>query len=220
MIVYFDIIQKTSQWFEIKHVKIGGTRAAQLHSKRDTDTLFFDLLTEMIEPYSDVDSGGFVSDEMERGNELEPVARELLGHSIGVNFLEVGWLQSDRNKLLGISPDGISECQTIQCEIKCPQAPNHLRFVISKTLPLKYVHQCIQAFAVNDNLVSLYFASYRPECTVKQLQYIELKRDSIINIGTEKTPIMVTISSQVEKTFELADETENKLNESINNLNF
>ncbi|MEG7750696.1 YqaJ viral recombinase family protein, partial [Listeria monocytogenes] len=61
----------------------------------------------------------FESDAMQRGNDLEPFAREYLNKYTGLEFKQTGWLQSEENELLGISPDGITDCNRFSCEIKC-----------------------------------------------------------------------------------------------------
>ncbi len=67
------------------------------------------------------DENSYTSESMQRGNDLEPVAR--MEHSIktGVNFRECGFfLHSVLGKHFGGSPDGLSECGTITAEYKCP----------------------------------------------------------------------------------------------------
>lgn len=214
---HFNIEQKSSEWFEIKHGKIGGTRAKELFVK--SDTLFFKLLAEHVEPFDEDFEEGYKSEAMERGGELEPQARIELEKYTGIKFKECGWIQS-KNELLGISPDGISECLTIQCEIKCPQPVAHLKMCISDKIALEYVNQCVHAFTVNDKLETLYFASYRPECTIKPLFVKKLTRESMVNNGTAARPVMVSISDLVRVSYREAEILQEQIKESINKLSF
>jgi len=217
MKVHYDIEQGSEEWFEIKHAKIGGTRAKGLFVK--TDTLLLELLAETIEQFDEDNTESFKSEAMENGSFLEPQARLDLGKYTGIEFFEAGWIQSD-NELLGISPDGISKDETIQCEIKCPQAKAHLKMCLSDEIPLEYINQCVHAFAVNDKLEKLYFCSYRPENPIKPLFVKELNRESLINIGTGAKPNMQPVAVVVAMIETEANALKEQITESINKLKF
>jgi len=217
MKAFFNIEQGSTEWFEIKHGKIGGTRAKELFVK--SDTLFYKLLAESVEPFDEDYEEVFKSDAMERGCELEPQARIELEKYTGHKFLECGWIQSE-NELMGISPDGISECLTIQCEIKCPQPIAHLKMCVSDSIPLEYINQCVHAFTVNEKLEKLYFCSYRQECTLKPLFVKELNRNSLVNNGTAAKPVMVLISDLVRISFREAEFLQEQIKTTIEQLKF
>jgi hypothetical protein len=189
----YDIEQGSLEWFELKHGKIGGTRAKGLFIK--SDTLLLELLAEHTEPFDEDAEDTFKSDAMERGTYLEPQARIELGKYSGIEFLECGFIESD-DELLGISPDGISECETIQCEIKCLGAKNHLKLCLKDEIPNEFIPQLIHAFAVNSKLKKMYFCAYRPE-SIKQIFVKELNRNSLVNIGTEAKPVIKAIHELV-----------------------
>jgi hypothetical protein len=214
---HFNIEQKSTEWFEIKHGKVGGTRAKELFVK--TDTLFYKLLAEHVESFDEDFEEGYSSEAMERGEELEPQARIELGKYLGLEFLECGWIQSN-SALLGISPDGITSDLTIQCEIKCPQAVAHLKMCVKDGIPLEYIPQCVHAFTVNDKLQKLYFLSYRPECKLKPIFVKELTRESLVNSGTAAKPVINAINHLVAASFMEAEVLESKITETINKLNF
>lgn len=215
MKIYHNLEQGSTEWFEMKHGKIGGTRSKQLFVK--SDTLLIELLAEITEPY-DEDEESYKSDAMENGQYLEPQARLELQKYCGVEFLEVGWIQSD-NELLGVSPDGISKCATIGCEIKCPEAKKHLRTCLKDEIPLDNINQCIHNFAVNTQLKEFYFVSYRAE-SIKPLFVKKLNRESLVNIGTDAKPIFKTISEVVTEIYKHTEALQKKIKESINKLNF
>lgn len=216
-IYHFNIEQHSAEWFEIKHGKIGGTRAKELFVK--TDTLFYKLLAEHIEPFDEDADESFQSEAMERGNFLEPQARVELQKYIGLEFLECGWIQSE-NELMGISPDGITKDLTIQCEIKCPQPMAHLKMCVSNEIPLEYINQCVHAFTANGKLETLYFASYRPECIIKPLFVKKLTRYSLVNNGTIAKPKMESIQVLVNDSYCEADILQQQITETINKLKF
>jgi len=109
MIVYDKIEQRSEEWHELKHGKIGGTLSKGLFVK--SDTLLNEILSQKLEDYEPQDS--YISSDMQRGIDLEPFALEALSKEIFVKFKQVGFLQNTAIPLLGISPDGISEDETI-----------------------------------------------------------------------------------------------------------
>jgi len=176
------------------------------------------LLAEHTEPFDEDAEDTFKSDAMERGTYLEPQARIELGKYSGVEFLECGFIESD-DELLGISPDGISECEAIQCEIKCLGAKNHLKLCLKDEIPNEFIPQLVHAFAVNSKLEKMYFCAYRPE-SIKQLFVKELNKDSLVNIGTEAKPIIKPIHELVLVIQRESKFLKEQIESSINKLKF
>ena len=216
-VYHFNIEQNSTEWFGLRHGKIGGTRAKELFVK--SDTLFYKLLAEAIEPFDEDSEDGFQNEAMERGNYLEPQARIELQKYTGLEFIECGWIQSE-NELMGISPDGITADLTVQCEVKCPQPIAHLKMCVSDAIPLEYINQCVHAFTVNDKLEKLYFISYRPECEIKPLFVKELTRESLVNNGTIAKPVLWDIEAMVVESIFQAELLQKQIKETINKLKF
>ena len=214
MINYKEIEQGSIEWFELKWGKIGGTLAKGLFVK--SDTLFIDILSQKLEEFEPSDS--FSSEAMEHGTFNEPFAREYLESYTNLKFKETGWLQSEQNELLGISPDGITEDETIGCEIKCLGRKNHLSLLIENDIPLTHIHQCIHYFTVNPKLTKLYFIAFRVESVKHFVKELTLK--SVINIGTKAKPKMLTIEAARDYANEFADELLIKINKEKDNINF
>jgi hypothetical protein len=187
-----ELLQKSLDWHEIKWGKIGGTLSKGLFVK--SDTLLIDILSQRLEEFEPVDS--FETYDMQRGNELEPFAKEFLEQYTGIKFEASGWLQCEENELLGISPDGITEDETMCCEIKCLGRKKHLEVLISEEIPNEYLHQCLHYFTVNPKLEKLYFIAYRPEMGKNFIK--ELNKESVVNLGTKAKPVLKTISEWVE----------------------
>lgn len=188
MKVYNEFPQRSLEWHEIKWGKIGGTLSTGL--LKPTDTIFIDLISQIGEEFEPTDS--YESIEMQRGNELEPFAIEYLESYSRLKFMKPAWLQNEERKLLGISPDGITEDLRIACEVKCFGRKKHWETLINNEIPLENIPQCVHYFTVNDKLERLYFLSFRPEAIKPFIK--ELNRDSFVNIGTNSKPITVTIS--------------------------
>lgn len=214
MIIHDEINQGTEEWQLMKWGKIGGTLSKGLFVK--SDTLFIDILSQRLEEYEP--GSDFTSASMDRGNDLEPFARKYIERYTKNEFLEVGWLQSEENELIGISPDGISKCETMATEIKCPGRKAHLKILLSNEVPLEYIFQCLHYFVVNPKLEKLFFISFRPEAPKHFIK--ELTLDSKINIGTKSRPKLFTIKEAVEIARSNAKDLLDKLIENDQIFNF
>ena len=215
MIVHKEILQRSIEWHELKHAKIGGTLAKGLFVK--SDTLMLDILSQMLEDYEAEDN--YISADMQRGIDLEPFALEALSKEIFIEFHQVGFCQNTAIPLLGISPDGITEDETIMCEIKCPGAKKHTETILADEIPQDNIHQVLHAFTVNPKLVWMYFVSYRWENKIKPLWYKMLTKDSEINLGTKAKPIIKTVSEWVEIARENAEDLNKQINDNLIKLN-
>lgn len=215
MINHKTVKQKSIVWFELKWGKIGGTLSSGLFT--DSETLLIDLISQRTEQVV-IEDDGFISKDMERGNELEPLARIFLLKYHGVKFIETGWLQCEENELLGISPDGISECETMACEIKCFGRKQHMTTLLEQEIPKKHVYQVIHYFTVNPKLEKLFFLAFRPEAP-KHFQTIVNRETIILNIGTKLKPNMINVRQAVEIAKKEADYLLAKIKEIEKSLN-
>lgn len=217
MIIYKDIIQGTEAWDKIRYGKIGGTKSGGLF--KDSDALFYELLAEHTEPF-EPNYDVFESAAMLRGHELEPQARYELSQYVGIEFNEAGWLQCENNPIVGISPDGISADETVMCELKCLGAKKHVEVALTANIHKDYLYQLVHYFTVNPKLETLYFAAYRPENQYQSLAVRELKRDTTVNVGTEKKPINCTIADFVETSKAAAVIMKQRIDEAIERMKF
>jgi len=213
MIAHKEIEQGSEEWHSIKWGKIGGTLAKGLFIK--SDTLLIDILSQRLEGFDFIES--FTSDAMDRGNELEPEAREYLNQYTGLTLEEYGWLQSDENELLGISPDGMISDETVACEIKCFGRKKHMEILLSQEIPLENIPQCIHYFTVNPKLEKLYFIAYRPEAPKHFIK--ELTRESMLNFGTKYKPVLESIEEATKVSLREANTLLTKINEKTKQLN-
>jgi hypothetical protein len=210
-----DIIQGTADWLELRWGKITGTASKGLFVK--SDTLLIDLISQRIEDWELEDS--YSSADMVRGTELEPYAREAISDELFISFKEIGFIQNAAIPILGLSPDGISEDDTIMLEIKCPKAKKHTETLLANEIPSDNIHQVLHYFTVNPKLETMYFVSYRPESKVKSLWYKALTKDSEINLGTKAKPNIKTVTEWVEIAREEAGKLNHELNMALLKLN-
>ena len=211
-----NVEQGTIEWLECRYGKIGGTLSKGLTVK--SDTLMLHLIAEMLEDFEPEDT--YVSSDMQRGNDLEPFARIEAEKYIGIKFIQHGWLQSEECELIGISPDGLSECETVAIEIKCPSAKKHIETVINNEIPSDNIDQCIHYFTVNPKLEKLYFISYRPENKIRPLFVKLATRETIVNIGTKAKQVNVSIDDTSKDRLKSAIELQEQIVEKIESLTF
>ena len=216
MKAYYDITQGTEEWHNIRYGKIGGTLSKGLFVK--SDTLLYDVLSELVEPYQYEED--YTSADMERGYQYEPIARNELSQYIGIELKECGWLQCEEVPLLGISPDGISEDETISAEIKCPASKKHTKTIVEDAIPQDNINQCLHYFTVNPKLEKHYFCSFRPENKYKPLFVKMLTRDSEVNLGTKAKPVIKPIHEWVKLAKENAITLQCEINLIIEKLSF
>ena len=102
----------------------------------------------------------YKSADMERGNELEPLAREAYEEYNFCQVKEVGFMLSDC-KNFGYSPDGLVGKDGL-IEIKCPKANNHAKYLAGKKCPTEYIAQ-VQGGLMISGRKWCDFVSYHPD---------------------------------------------------------
>lgn len=110
---------------------------------------------------------------MERGLELEPVARDLFNDAYKVKTKPVVMI-SDEHKDVGASLDGWDEENKTLIEIKCPGVADHTKAILGQ-VPKHYYPQLSHQMLVAD-VEKCFYVSYRPGHQ-KEFVVIEVLRD-------------------------------------------
>ena len=145
MIIHRDLIQQSPEWFELKLLKLSGSKAQAIgNCGKGLDTLCSNLIKDYIKHKKGIEVTGFSSKDTERGNEHESLARTLFELEVGIKINQVGFIEI--NKYLGISPDGIVENDNkiiSGIEIKCPNYDNFYDLLIGeKKIDSLHIWQC------------------------------------------------------------------------------
>jgi len=170
--------QGTEEWHKIRLGKFGGTDAqAVATAGKGLETLCYQKVGEILtqrpakEPYTNSD--------LDRGNELEPIARQAYGLQTGLKVTTVGYIL--KNEFVGVSPDGLVEDEGM-LEIKSPSDAVFVRYLFTREIDPKYFwqmqHQLLVAerkwvdFAVfNDNLNKLDITRvFRDEAKIEKIR--------------------------------------------------
>jgi len=109
--------------------------------------------------YTGEATNGYINDAMQRGIELEPLAREAYEFATDSEVEQVGFVYKDADKLCGCSPDGLMIDRGV--EIKCPLPGTHVSYLLAGGLPSKYVGQ-LQGSMYVTGLELWDFCSYCP----------------------------------------------------------
>ena len=133
----------------------------------------------------------FKSPAMERGNELEPDARQKYCEDNFADIEEVGLMLSDCGNY-GYSPDGLVDDDGL-IEIKCPMAKNHAKYLSQKRCPTEYYAQ-VQGGLYVSGRQWCDFVSYHPDFEEDHILFVHrVERDEEF-ISNLKSFIDETIS--------------------------
>jgi hypothetical protein len=178
MKIFRDIEQGSPEWFKLKLGKVTGTRMKELRSSNNLG-LVDELIAEMIsEQIAEVKT----SEAMQRGSDMEPIARRAYEEYIECKVDQVGFLQSSEYDWFGLSPDGlISEngIYTKGVEIKCPNTDTHVKYIRQATVPAEHRDQVLSYFIVNPDLIEHDFVSYDNRFLIKPLHIVNTRREDV-----------------------------------------
>jgi len=167
--------QGTHEWLQLRLGKITGTRLKKMLAK-DNLALLDELIAEEETGLSDDDD--FVSEEMQRGIDLEPLAIQEYSNITGHEVDHPCLIQSSEWPILMMSPDGYIGT-TGAVEIKCPKTKTHIKYIRQGKIPNDYKEQIWAYFMVNPDLQWLDFVSYDPRLTKKPIWILHITRQEL-----------------------------------------
>ena len=101
MIYHWDIIQQSPEWFEIKKGKMSASHATAIgNCGKGLETYARQIVKDLI-----IERQNFTNKDMERGNELEPIARITYEFENSVTVKQIGFITY--SDYVGVSPDGL-----------------------------------------------------------------------------------------------------------------
>ena len=140
-----------------------------------------ELIAESIEGLKE----NYKSEEMARGNELEPFARAAYEFETGNAVVQVGGVYLNADKDLMISPDGLIPNLRKGLEIKCPQMKTHIKYLLQGGVPQEYLIQVQSALWVT-GYETWDFVSYCPEYYKQPFYLFTAQRDLILMKAFDK----------------------------------
>jgi len=101
MIYHWDIIQQSPEWFELKKCKMSASHATAIgNCGKGLETYIRSLVKELI-----IERQSYTNKDIERGNELEPIARLTYEFETGCTVKQIGFITY--SDYVGCSPDGL-----------------------------------------------------------------------------------------------------------------
>lgn len=160
---FINIDQGTTEWFELRRGRITASVIKDIMGVRGLGKTADDLAMKIAyERETRFEIEKITTDDMERGNEREPIARALYADKFNVDVLDGGFYCLGN---LGASPDGrimLPDGALGLIEIKSPKYKNHLRVLRSGTYDPQYYGQMqFQLYVTGAKWVD--FVSYCPE---------------------------------------------------------
>ena len=141
-----DLEQGSEEWFK---ARLGIPTASRFKdivtpAKGDKSKSYKTYMYELIAEKLIGDKEDFFKSEwMERGSEIEPLARASYEFMHDVKVDEVGIILND-DETIGVSPDGLIG-DVGGLEIKCPKPSTMVKYMIANELPLEYKPQVMGA---------------------------------------------------------------------------
>ena len=156
-----------------------------------------ELIAESIEGLKE----NYKSEDMARGNELEPFARAAYEFETGNAVVQVGGVYLNADKDLMISPDGLIPNLRKGLEIKCPQMKTHIKYLLQGGVPQEYLIQVQSALWVT-GYETWDFVSYCPEYYKQPFYLFTAQRDPILMKAFDKLIPEFIKTLKVYKTME------------------
>ena len=196
------IQQRTDDWHELRRGKFTASEVYKLMGIKalgETGKGYaFDKAVEQL--FGETEEN-FVSFDMQRGIELEPLAFAKFQELKEAEFLNVVNCGFFGNEIYGASPDGLVGTDAI-LEIKCPKPSTFFKIVATNEIKDQYLYQMqLQMMVTGRN--KAYFFNY---CIIEGVEYwheIEVLRDEVI---CEK------MEARIKEANELKQEYINQLN--------
>lgn len=133
--------QRTEQWYSDRLGHATGSRASDILAGKDTQARRGYLTQIVTERLTNRQQDGYINADMQRGIDIEPVARAAYQASREL-VDEVGFVKHPTIQWFGASPDGLVGDDGL-IELKCPRSTTHLDYWQSGKPPAKYVPQML-----------------------------------------------------------------------------
>lgn len=148
--IILNLEQGSEAWFS---ARLGVPTASRFKdiitpAKGDKSTSYKGYMYELIAERLTKDRENFFKSEwMERGNEIEPLARASYEFIHEVEVQQVGMIFNDE-MTIGISPDGLVG-DNGGLEIKCPKPSTLVKYMLDGGLPLEYKPQVMGSLMIS-----------------------------------------------------------------------
>ena len=132
--------QRTDEWFAQRLGFCTASRVADALAKEGSATRENYLWQLVAERLTNQQQDSFTNAAMQRGTEMEPIARAAYEATTGTFVDLCGFMPHPEIQWFGASPDGLIGADGV-LEIKCPNTSTHLQYRKAGKPPAKYRYQ-------------------------------------------------------------------------------
>ncbi|HBO1698975.1 TPA: YqaJ viral recombinase family protein [Pseudomonas aeruginosa] len=142
--------QRSDEWFSARLGKVTASKVKDVMAKgrggAPSATRQNYMMQLLCERLTGKREEGFTSAAMQRGTELEPIARSAYEFNAGVMTVETGLIEHHRITGFAASPDGVVGTDGL-LEIKCPNTAQHIAIIQSGAHDTTYEWQMLAQMA-------------------------------------------------------------------------
>lgn len=198
-----DSLQRVDSWYLERLGKFTASEIYKLMGQKELgETGKSYAIEKAIEQVFGVTDNDYISYDMQRGIDLEPLAFAKFSELKSMNFLDVstcGFISKDENS--GSSPDGLVSDNSV-LEIKCPKADTFFKLVVSNEINKNYFYQMQKQMSDTDR-EKAYFFNY---CVIDGIEYWH---EIIVNRCDDTIELM---NKRISESVEIKKEYIQKLN--------
>jgi putative phage-type endonuclease len=196
------MIQGSPEWLQLRAGRVTASRVADVvaRTKSGYGASRANYMAELIaERLTGIPAPSFTNAAMQHGVEQEPHARRAYAELMGVEVVEVPFVEHPEIAMFGCSPDGLVGDDGL-VEIKAPNTATHLDTLLSETVPSKYVIQMqVQMAVCGRDWCD--FASFDPRLPPNMALFVRrIDRDVslILELESEVAAFLAEIDAKVE----------------------
>lgn len=198
--IYKDVEQGSPEWHEARCGSIGATAINDIMSNGKGSAEAAGRKNYRAAKVCEILTGctaeNYVNAAMQRGTDLEPMARDVYSFVKGVDVEQVGLIKHPALTYSHASPDGLVGTDGM-IEIKVPSPANHIEYLLGGVVPSIYVKQLQWQMACSGRFWND-FVSYGPELPEElQIFIVRMERDNAMIAEMEKA--VIEFQASIEK---------------------
>jgi len=169
--------QQSEEWFNCRKLKMTSSKAQAIgNNGTGLQSYIYELVAEY---YSSSEKEHFSNEHTERGNELEPTARDMYELETGNKVEQVGFIEM--NKYSGGSPDGLVGDDGL-IEIKCVEDKKYFKLLVDKEEITDYDWQIQMNLLVSGRKwcdLIIYNPNFERNMIIQRKEIDELKQEKL-----------------------------------------
>lgn len=179
MLVHKDVEQGSEAWKMLRKGRLTASHAQSIgNNGKGLETYVLELMADF---YSSGEKDQYSNKHIDRGNELEPVARDIYELQTGNTVEQVAFVEL--NEYVGASPDGLIETDGL-LEIKCIDDVAYFKHLLNgeKEIDTKYLWQVQMQMLVTERKwcdLAFYNPNYKKSMLVFRIEADQEKFEAL-----------------------------------------